>query len=60
VAGEKSPPPRRKKDLTEVEKGKVMNSATDVEDVELNVEEMEEVIAPATLNHNETLVADAR
>jgi hypothetical protein len=34
---------------------------TYVDDVELNVEELEEVIAPAlTTNHNETLVSDAR
>jgi hypothetical protein len=31
-----------------------------VEEIELNVEEMEEVIAPAlSPNHNETLVSDA-
>ncbi len=36
-----------------------MNSTTYVEEIELNVEEMEEVIAPAlTTNHNETLDVD--
>jgi hypothetical protein len=36
-----------------------MNSTTYIEGIELNVEEMEEVIAPAlTQNHNETLESD--
>lgn len=38
-----------------------MNSTTYVEEIELNVEEMEEVIAPGfTTNHNETLVSDGQ
>jgi hypothetical protein len=32
-----------------------MNSITYVEEIELNVEVMEEVIAPLTSNHNETV-----
>src|SRR5262245_51867731 len=40
-------------------KGENMNSTTYVEEIELNVEEMEEVIAPAlSPNHNETVEVD--
>jgi hypothetical protein len=37
-------------------KENVMKSIAYFEEIELNVEEMEQVIAPATLNHNEILV----
>ena len=44
-------------DLTEVEEEKIMT--TYVEEIELNVEELEAVIAPGiTTNHNETLEVD--
>jgi hypothetical protein len=44
------------KDLRQVNKGDKMKSETYIEEIELNVEELEEVIAPLSgVNHNETL-----
>ena len=46
-------------DLKQVKQGDKMNSTTYVEEIELNVEEMEEVIAPGRgVNHNQTLASD--
>ena len=44
--------------LAELEKGSVMKSTGYFEEIELDVEELEPVIAPSSLNHNEMLISD--
>lgn len=49
----------RQRPQQQVNKGEKMKSTTYVEEIELNAEEMEEVIAPAlSVNHNETVEVD--
>ena len=54
----------RARSLDQNEKGlpkckSVEATACNIEDVELFVEELERVIAPGMLNHNQTLVSDS-